>query len=108
MEHDTSFWLAAIGYMLIGWAVRVALYYFKFDTDKKFNFKKWWRIYDKCIILGFVGSVAFAFIADLVWVYGLDGVLGMDGVPYEVRFNIIIGLLIIPILNRWEKKSNGG
>lgn len=107
MEHEINYWLA-IGYMLIGWAVKVTMYYFQFDTDKKFNFKKWWRIYDKYIILGFVGAIAFAFISDFVWYQLLDGLVGAEGTPYELRLNIVIGFLIIPILNRWEKKSNGG
>lgn len=99
-------YLLAIGFSLIGWAVRVSMYYFEFDTDRKFNWKIFWRKYDKYIIVGFVGGVALSFVGDLVWNL-IDGWFGAEGTPYDERFNILIGFVVIPILNTWKKKNGG-
>lgn len=102
MENEMNYF-AAVGFALIGWFVQCTRFYFVWDTDKRFNWKKFWRHYDKYIILGFVGAIALAFVGDLVWTYILSGWLDMEGTPYDERVNIFLGLLVIPFFNKWKK-----
>lgn len=105
MEAQEINFFAAIGYALIGWVVRVAWYYFHHDKDTThFNFQEWWKIYDKFIILGFVGSIALAFLSDILWTI-VDSWVSMEGTPFDERFNIVIGFLAIGILMFFDRKA---
>lgn len=83
-----NYWLA-LGYALIGWAVQVVVYYFKFDTDEPFDGKKFWRIYDKYIILGFTTALAIALLGDFAWPT-INEYFTVN-LPYDERVNIILG-----------------
>lgn len=106
MEAHQINYSLAICFALIGWCVRVTWYYFKFDSDTvKFDFFKFWEIYDKFIIVGFVSCIALAFLSDIIWSI-VDAWVGMDKVPFDERFNIALGFLAIGILMFFEKKAN--
>lgn len=105
MEPHTINYVLAITYALLGWVVRVTWYYFEYDSDTlPFSLHKWWDIYDKFIITGFVTCVALAFLSDIIWSV-CDAWVMMDGTPFDERFNIAIGFLAIGILMFFEKKS---
>lgn len=102
---DVNYFLA-IGYALIGWVVQVVYYYFQFDTDEGFDWRKFWRTYDKYIILGFVCSIAFALLGDFGWPT-VTTYLGVD-LHYDERFSILLGifsLLIFLFLSRKARKK---
>lgn len=102
LETDYS---TAIFFALIGWLVRVTMYYFTYDSNtESFNFAHWWKIYDKYIIAGFVGSIALSFLGDVVWTMGAP-MMGMGDIPYDERVNIPIGFLAIAILMFFDKKA---
>lgn len=82
-------YFAAIGYALIGWLVQCAVYYFKFDTDYSFDKAKFWRTYDKYIILGLAGAIAIALLGDFGWATVIEK-MGFV-VEYDERVNIIFG-----------------
>lgn len=106
MEAQEIDYSSAIFFALIGWIVRVTMYYFKYDSDtEKFDFIKWWNIYDKFIIAGFVASIALSFLGDVLWSI-IDSWVGMEGVPFDERFNIVTGFLAILILMFFDKKAN--
>jgi hypothetical protein len=99
----------AIGYALIGWLVQVTVYYFQFDTDEAFDRVKFWRMYDKYIVLGFVSSIAIALLGDFAW----PSVVEKFGwaIEYDERVNIILGgvsVLVIMWFSRNVKKKLEG
>ena len=105
MEDHVSNYPLAILFALVGWCLRVAWYYFHYDKDTTyFNLRAWWKIYDKFIILGFVGSIALAFLSDIIWTI-IDSWVGMEGVPFDERFNIAIGFLAIAILMFFDRNA---
>lgn len=102
--QEINYWIA-IPYALLGWAVRVCWYYFKYDKDTtSFDLRDWWRIYDKYIVLGFISCVALAFLSDLLWPI-VDAWVSLDGSPFDERVNIVIGFLAIGILMFFDKKA---
>lgn len=106
MEAQEINYSSAIFFSLIGWIVRVTMYYFKFDSDtEKFNLRKFWDIYDRYIIAGFVASIALSFLGDVLWTF-IDGWVGLDEHPFDERFNIITGFLAILIIMLFDRKAN--
>lgn len=95
-------YFAAIGYALIGWVVQVTVYYFQFDTDEPFDRGKFWRTYDKFIILGFVGSIAIALLGDFAWPT-ITEYFGVT-IQYDERVNIILGGISVLIVMWFSRK----
>ena len=83
-----NYWLV-IGYSLIGWVVQVGSYYFKFDTDDKFDKVKFWRTYDKYIILGLISAIALGLLGDFGWPT-ITEKLNVN-IKYDERVGIITG-----------------
>lgn len=102
METEINYWLA-LGYALIGWVVQVTVYYFKFDTDEPFDGRKFWRTYDKYIILGFVASLALALLGDFAWPTLNE--YFTTNLPYDERINIILGAISTLILLWISRKA---
>lgn len=99
-------YLLAIAYSLVGWCVQVTYYYFQFDTEEVFDKVKFWRTYDKYIILGFVTSLAIALLGDFAWPT-VNEKFGTT-FQYDERVNIIFGcisVLIIIWFSRNAKKK---
>lgn len=96
-------YLAAIGYALIGWIVQITVYYFQFDTDEQFDRKKFWNVYDKYIILGFVSSLALALLGDFAWPTVTEKI-GVH-IPYDERVNIILGGISVLIVMWFSRKA---
>ncbi len=97
-------YLLAIGYALIGWVVQITVYYFKFDTDEAFDGAKFWRTYDKYIILGFVSSIAIALMGDFAWpsiTQKLEFAL-----PYDERVNILLGSISVLIVMYFSRNAH--
>jgi hypothetical protein len=99
-------YLLAIGYALIGWIGQVTYYYFQFDTDEALDRLKFWRVYDKYIILGFVSAITLSLLGDFGWA-DITAFLRIN-VQYDERVNIFIGLLsslIILFISRKAKEK---
>ncbi len=97
-------YFAAIGYALIGWVVQVTVYYFKFDTDEAFDKAKFWRTYDKYIILGLVSAIAIALMGD----YGWEKISEKFniGLHYDERVNIPLGIVSCLIILWFSRNAN--
>lgn len=107
MEAHEIDYSSAIFFSLIGWVVRVTMYYFKYDRDdgtEKFDFQKFWGVYRQYIIAGFVASIALSFLGDVLWGF-IDGWVGLEGTPYDERFNIVTGFLAILIIMLFDRKA---
>lgn len=103
--YKLNYWLA-ISFALIGWALRVVWYYFKFDSDtESLNVKKFWMVYDKYIITGFAGAIVLAILSDVLWVQFLDSLVNLEGTPYDERYNIALGFLVVLILMFFDNKA---
>lgn len=106
METTGINYFLAISFALIGWFLRVVWYYFKFDSDTEvFNHKKFWLVYDKYIITGFVGAVVLALVSDIIWAQWFDDWVGMDGALYDERANIALGFIVLLILAIFDRKA---
>ena len=97
-------YFSAIGYALIGWVVQCTVYYFKFDTDEAFDKAKFWRTYDKYIILGFVSSIAIALMGDFAWPTVTEK-LGFNFV-YDERVNIILGTVSVLVVMWFSRNAH--
>ena len=96
-------YLLALGYALIGWVVQCTTYYFQFDTDQVFDKVKFWRTYDKYIILGFVSSIAVALLGDFAWPT-VNEKFG-TAFKYDERVNIIFGLISVLIVMWFSRNA---
>lgn len=104
---EINYYLAVL-YALIGWVVQVTIYYFQFDTDEPFDGKKFWRVYDKYIILGFVSSLAIALLGDFAWPT-LNEYFTVN-LEYDERINIPLGIvssLVVLWFSRKVKERSG-
>lgn len=106
-EHGVhiNFFLAAV-YGLVGFVLRLAWYYWEYSNvidaktpGAKFPWKRWWRIYDKYIILNLVACLALSLVSDWIWHFVEGWFFDAGTAPaFDERINIIIGFLAIAIL----------